>query len=160
MSMPGIWPECCAIEVTGRPATNNAAKTAHRAATDPENIPDNKYDTLSLEASYVAQGQANRAREIHSALACYLALDVKTFDADSEVRLTALVTLEDADGARRTVFLGPCAGGVRVTHRGEEVTVITPQSPLGRQLLGRGVGDVVEVDSGGARKEYEIVGIL
>jgi len=33
-----------------------AAKTAHEASIHEENIPDNKYDTLGLEASYVAQG--------------------------------------------------------------------------------------------------------
>lgn len=32
-----------------------AAQTAHQAATDPENLPDNKYETLALESSYVAQ---------------------------------------------------------------------------------------------------------
>jgi hypothetical protein len=44
-----------------------AAKTAHAAATHEENIPDNKYDTLGLEASYIAQGHANRAQETLSA---------------------------------------------------------------------------------------------
>jgi len=45
-----------------------AAKTAHAAATHEENIPDNKYATLGLEASYLAQGQANRAQDILAAL--------------------------------------------------------------------------------------------
>jgi len=31
-----------------------AAKSAHEASTHEENVPDNKYDTLALEASYVA----------------------------------------------------------------------------------------------------------
>jgi hypothetical protein len=35
-----------------------AAKSAHEAATHEENQPVNRYDTLALEASYVAQGQA------------------------------------------------------------------------------------------------------
>src|SRR3990167_5836127 len=37
-----------------------AAQTAYEAATDEENIAENKYDTLGLEASYLATGQARR----------------------------------------------------------------------------------------------------
>src|SRR5210317_575426 len=75
-----------------------AARTAHAAATHEECVPDNKYDTTGLEASYVAQGQANRAQEIRHALETYKAMVLQTFDEDSPVRLTALVSLEDEDG--------------------------------------------------------------
>ena len=44
----------------------NAARRAHEAATHEENIPDNKYETLALEASYVAQGQANEVGKCKS----------------------------------------------------------------------------------------------
>ena len=37
-----------------------AAQTAYEAATAEENIAENKYDTLGLEASYLATGQARR----------------------------------------------------------------------------------------------------
>lgn len=38
-----------------------AAQIAHEAATHEENIAENKYDTLGLEAAYLATGQARRA---------------------------------------------------------------------------------------------------
>ena len=55
-----------------------AAKAAHEAATHEECAPDNKYDTTALEASYIAQGQANRAQEIRVALEGYRNLDRKS----------------------------------------------------------------------------------
>lgn len=122
-----------------------AAKTAHEAATHEENIPDNKYETLSLEASYVAQGQANRAQEIKVALAAYRNLPLQRFREDAAIRLTALVVLETGDGARKAVFIGPEAGGLKVESGGMEVIVITPNSPLGRGLLGKVAGDRVAV---------------
>src|SRR3954452_15257803 len=85
----------------------DAAKAAHEAATHEENVPDNKYDTLSLEASYVAQGQANRAQELRWALHDYQTLELLEFGEDAAVRLTALVELEAEDGETRTVFIGP-----------------------------------------------------
>lgn len=135
----------------------NAAITAHEASTDSENIPDNKYETLALEASYVAQGQANRAREIKLALEAYKQLKLRRFDDGSPIRLTALVTLNSADAVTRTLFLGPREGGLKVVDRLTEIVVITPASPLGRALIGKCVGDLVGIGAGTGRKEFEIV---
>lgn len=134
-----------------------AAKTAHEASTHEENIPDNKYETLALEASYVAQGQANRAQEIRLALEVYKQLPLQDFEPDSPIRLTALVTLTAEDGSSRTVFIGPQEGGLKINCEGEEVLVITPQSPLGKDLLGKSVGDLIESGLGSGRKEFEII---
>jgi transcription elongation GreA/GreB family factor len=132
-----------------------AAKTAHEAATHEENVPDNKYDTLSLEASYVAQGQANRAQELRWALHDYQTLELLEFGVDAAVRLTALVELEAEDGEARTVLIGPQEGGLKLLLEGEEIMVITPASPLGASLIGKCVGDSVSI----GRKVFEIVGI-
>lgn len=130
-----------------------AAKAAHEAAIHEENIPDNKYDTLSLEASYVAQGQANRAQEIKLALQAYRGLSLQAFDASAEIRLTAMVALEGDDGALKTVFIGPQEGGLKLLLDGEEVLVITAGSPMGRELIGKSLGDTVEIGN----TSYEIV---
>lgn len=135
-----------------------AAKKAHEAATHEENIPDNKYATLGLEASYIAQGQANRAQDIQQALKTFRELKLLMFTESSPIRLTALVELEDEEGESRRVFLGPAAGGLRLAIDGEEVMVITPASPLGRELLGKQCGDVVTIESD-ANREYEIVSV-
>lgn len=137
----------------------NAAKTAHEASTHEENIPDNKYETLALEASYVAQGQANRAQDLRGALEVYRQLALQPFDGDAPVRLTALVTLASGDGSTRTVFIGPLEGGMKIVDHREEIVVITPGSPLGRDLIGKGAGDSVEIGSGAGRKQFEITGV-
>lgn len=134
-----------------------AAKNAHQAAIDEENIPDNKYDTLSLEASYLAQGQANRAQELKAALQAYQNLELQQFSAHGTIRLTALISLEGEDGSSRCIFLGPEEGGLKVHLDQEEIVVITPSSPLGADLLGKEVGD--EVTIGGGKKSFEIVEI-
>lgn len=136
-----------------------AAKTAHSAATHEDNIPDSKYETLALEASYIAQGQANRAQEIQQALTDYRSLVPQEFPEGAPIRLTALVQLEDGDGKQRWLFLGPAAGGMRLQLSGAEVMVITPNSPLGEQLLGLQVDDCFEFFSGGINREYEIVAV-
>jgi transcription elongation GreA/GreB family factor len=133
------------------------ARTAHEAATHAENQPDNEYDTLALEASYVAQGQANRAQEIRQAIETYKQLPVAA--ENDVVRLTSLVTIEAEDGTRKTLFIGPVAGGVKITDQQTDIMVITPASPLGRELLGKSAGDSVEIMTGTTCTEYELVAV-
>ena len=122
-----------------------AAKTAHDAATHQENIPDNKYDTLALESSYLAQGQANRAQEIKSAITQLKRLALKSFTNDDPIRLTALVELEAEDGTTRMIFLAPVAGGLTIHYQNCTYRVVTPESPLGRALLGCQGGDTIQL---------------
>jgi transcription elongation GreA/GreB family factor len=134
-----------------------AAKTAHAAATHDECAPDNKYDTTALEASYIAQGQANRAQEIRSALADYRNLELHDFCPDSQIRLTALTTLEADDGTERIVFLGPAAGGLRISIADQECVVITPEAPLGRALLGKCCDDEIQLGKSNDARSYLII---
>lgn len=134
-----------------------AARAAHLAATDPENSPDNKYETLALESSYIAQGQANRALEIRQAIDLYRQLPLRNFTDNDSVYLTALVVVEADSGSRKTFFLGPAAGGLKLSVDQEEVVVITPESPLGRDLLGKEIGDFVAISVGRLITEYELI---
>lgn len=120
-----------------------AALHSHAAATHEECQPDNKYDTTALEASYIAQGQANRAQEIRQGLEAYRTLELQEFDDDAPIRLSALVTLEDETGRERRLFIGPHAGGMKLTDARGEIVVITPASPWGERLLGLVAGDEV-----------------
>ena len=136
----------------------NAAKTAHDAATHQENIPDNKYDTLALESSYIAQGQANRAQEIKSSITQLRQLSIKTFLPEDPIRLSALVELEEEDGSQRMLFLAPAGGGLVVRCQNRDVRVITPESPLGRVLLGSHLSDIIQLTPDSA--ESEIIAII
>jgi len=139
-----------------------AARASHAAATERENVPDSKYETLALEASYIAQGQANRAAEIRLALEAYRQLELRPFSTNVPIRLTALVELEDEQGRRQRVFIGPAAGGLklRLNDEGTEVTVVTPESPFAQQLLGLRCGDNLELPSGGRLLQYEVVAVV
>jgi transcription elongation GreA/GreB family factor len=136
----------------------NAARTAHNASIDDENQPDNKYDTLALESSYVAQGQANRAQELRQSIDMYKRCE---FHSDSDIiRLASLVSLENENGDLKRIFIGPVEGGLRIATETGDVMVITPASPLGQALIGKSTGDSVEIRTGGADIEYRIDSVL
>lgn len=127
-----------------------AALATHAEATDEENKAEDKYDTRGLEASYLAIGQSKAAEEAAQALAQFSALAVRDLKDGEPVSLGTMVVLE-ANGQSTHYFMGPRAGGTEIEHEGRTVLVITPQSPLGRQLMGRRQGDTLQLDLGGKR---------
>ena len=120
-----------------------AALTAYEAATHEENIAENKYDTLGLEASYLATGQARRAAAIRQTLANWKQLVIRAFDPLLGIQLGALIELSDDEDRRQCLFLGPDGAAMKLQQNGQAVQVIGPQAPLGQSLLGKQVGDEV-----------------
>jgi transcription elongation GreA/GreB family factor len=62
-------------------------------------------------------------------------------------------------GENSFYFLGPRAGGTEVVHEKKEILVITPQSPLGEQLMGKKQGDQPQLTFGGAKQAARIVSV-
>ncbi|WP_285425214.1 transcription elongation factor GreAB [Pseudomonas sp. efr-133-TYG-103a] len=137
-----------------------AAQTAYETATHEENIAENKYDTLGLEASYLAAGQARRVEEIRQSLMQYRNLTLKPFDELRGIQSGDLIVLESASGVARQLFLGPDAAGLKVSVDEGLVTVITARAPLGQTLLGKFDGDEVEIVVNGSRQSFEIVQVV
>lgn len=136
-----------------------AAQTAYEAATAEENIAENKYDTLSLEASYLATGQARRTAELRQALLAYRQLTLRAYAPSQGIQVSQLIELEDTDGTIRRVFLGPEGAGLNITLAGRQVTVITPRSPLGQQLLGKRVDDEIHLSIGATAQCLSIIDV-
>lgn len=137
-----------------------AAQSAHEAATHEENIAENKYDTLGLEASYLAAGQSRRVEEIRQALAAWEGLRLRPFDDAQGIQLGALVWLADARDVEQCLILGPDGAGLKVTLDGQEVRVISPRAPLGQRLLGCAPGDEVQIRVGDRVQLYEVLRAL
>jgi transcription elongation GreA/GreB family factor len=135
-----------------------AAQFARAEATHEQNKAENKYDTRGLEASYLARGQSKQAAELKAAIAEFEKLDGRPFANGEAIGLGALVELEHA-GEKSIYFLGPRAGGTEVLHDRKEILVITPQSPLGEQLMGKKTGDRPQLNFGGAKHPANILSV-
>jgi transcription elongation GreA/GreB family factor len=128
-----------------------SARSAQAEATDEQSKAENKYDTRGLEASYLARGQSRQAMETVQAMQQYLALVAPALERHAAIEVGAVVEVEHL-GEQALYFLGPCAGGTEVVMDGRAVTVITPQSPLGLQLMGAKAGAQV-ILPGGRKKD-------
>jgi transcription elongation GreA/GreB family factor len=135
-----------------------AAQFSRAEATHESSKAESKYDTRGLEASYLARGQSKQAAELEIAIAEFEKLPVKKFADGEAIGIGALVELENG-GEKLFYFIGPRAGGTEVMHDRQEILVITPQSPLGEQLLGKKSGDRLELNLGGARNPVKIISV-
>ena len=118
----------------------HAAMDAHAAATDPGSKAEGKYDTRSLEASYLAVGQARQVDELAEAVRIFDILRLPDFALDDPIDAGALVEV-DLRGETSLLLLVPTAGGLVIEDQGLQITLVTPASALYRNLLGLRVGD-------------------
>ncbi len=122
----------------------SAASEAHAAATDPGSKAEGKYDTRSLEASYLATGQARQVEELAESVRIFEALELPDFNAGDSIDAGALVEAE-IDGEKSCFLLVPAAGGMEINDENREITLLTPSSALYRKLLGMQAGEKLEV---------------
>ena len=134
-----------------------AVRAAHEAATHEENIAENKYDTLGLEAAYLATGQARRAEAIRQAMANWRQFRPSPYDAGKGIQLGALVCLVDSDDKQQQLFLGPDGGSMKLVCGAQIVQVISSEAPLGRAMLGKCEGDEVSIQVAPIRRQFEVL---
>jgi transcription elongation GreA/GreB family factor len=137
-----------------------AALTAHETATHAENVAENKYDTLGLEAAYLASGQARRVAQLQQTLMTWRQLRPRPFDSDQGIQLGALVQTVDEHNREQWLFLGPPGASMKLQHAGEQVQVLGSTAPLGLALLGKRPGDEVSLQVGAAGSSLEVLSAL
>ncbi len=103
-----------------------------------------------------------KATTTHSATAIEATFALESFRAKplrprDPISLGAVVEIEDGL-AGKTLFIAPAGAGEELTGPGGDgfFHVVTPQAPLGRALMGKRVGDVVETMIKGELTEWTI----
>ncbi|MEI8347420.1 MAG: GreA/GreB family elongation factor [Pseudomonadota bacterium] len=127
---------------------------SREVATSTENKADED-DAGNLEASYLESAQSKRLLEIKNGLGILNGLKIREFKAKDLITVTALVKLT-WDKKEFYYFILPESGGLKIDYRNKEIMLITPQSPLGRELLGKKIGETIEVGTPNSTREYEI----
>ena len=125
-----------------------AAGEAHATASHGENKPENQYDTLALEAAYLAHGQSERI----------LQLQQTRINQDDSVRMGACAVLLSENDEERSIFIAP-VGGRELDFEGQKILVVNQEAPVTRRLIGLSVGDEVELTLGGRSAVWELLAI-
>ncbi len=135
------------------------ARATAASATHSEARKEDDKDTRGLEESYLAAGQAQRVADLELERAAFRAMPALAFDDETPLTVGALVLLEDEDGGERILLITTTSGGRKVTVDGRAVSAVTPNAPLGRALLGKIVGDEVEIRVKRRSQVFELVDV-
>lgn len=101
-----------------------------------------------------------RILELQRLLLQYQFLPVPEYTSEDVICPASLVELE-LDGRRSFCFIVPQGGGMVMQIDGKPIQVVSPQSPLGEALLGKRVGQTVQIEtSTRAVRIYSIVSLL
>lgn len=99
---------------------------------------------------------AARRKELESQLLMYRFIPRRTYTSTDEIIPSSLVRLKTGS-VEVYCFLVPQGGGLILEVNGFPVQVLTPHSPLGEELLGKKVGDRIQVRLKVGFREYEIL---
>jgi transcription elongation GreA/GreB family factor len=143
-------------------ATARAARATHDAAAIEARdgaTPDEKREDARAahQLGTIGGAQARRARQAQAdadALATF-----RPEPAVARVTVGAIVEIEDDErGEGRTFFLAPAGAGITLTGPGGDglLSVVTPSSPIGKAVLGKRAGEVVDVTVDGELREWQI----
>lgn len=131
-----------------------AARDATTAEARDGATPDEKREDARAAHQQGTLGKAQQ-RRAQQALAEVDAVAQWKPAAMSKIGVGAIVEIEDADsGEGRTLFLAPVGAGITLTGPGGDgiLSVVTPASPVGKAVLGRKEGELVEI----ADREWQI----
>ncbi len=104
------------------------------------------------------EADQERSAEIQGLLLMYRFLPTRKYTSEDVIIPSALVELQ-LGNTHAYYFVAPQGGGLVTRVQGQAVQVITPQSPLGEALLGKKVGDQINVRVRDSVREYKIVSI-
>jgi transcription elongation GreA/GreB family factor len=129
------------------------AQTTLRAAADAGQ----EAKTGANRAVNLARATETRTQVARAELDAIDAFRPRVFKRGEALGLSAVVEIEDGD-AGRTVFLAPVGAGEELSGPGGDgvFQVVTPVSPIGKALMGKRVGDVIEVMVKGELSEWTI----
>ncbi len=123
--------------------------------------PDEKREDARAAHQLQSMGRAQqkRAQQALADADALVAFKPNAFPPKSRIAVGAIVEIEDADtGEGRTFFLAPVGAGITLTGPGGDghLSVVTPVSPIGKAVVGRTTGEVVDVTVEGDIREWQI----
>jgi len=129
--------------------TEQARQVSLKDSQEAEGAMISRYDTFLEEAQYLAGGQNKRLLEARAVLVLLESLLQRDADVSNQVSLGSMVVIENIGTAERKRFLlvfEGAGGGVfpYPLDENEKISAVSPSSPIGKALFGKGGGEEIE----------------
>ncbi len=135
------------LKTKERPDVINSIAEARAQGDLSENA---EYDAARERQAFVE----GRIQELEGTLSNAQIIDPSTLDVDGKAVFGATVEIEDLESGERVTY--QIVGDVEADIRANRISV---SSPVARALIGKSLGDVVEVHAPAGLREYEVLGV-
>ncbi|NYT24771.1 transcription elongation factor GreA [Alcaligenaceae bacterium] len=135
------------LKTVDRPEVINAIAEARAQGDLSENA---EYDAARERQAFIE----GRIKELEGTLSNAQIIDPTALDVEGRAVFGATVEIEETETGERLTY--QIVGDVEADIRSSKISV---SSPVARALIGKGEGDVVEVQAPGGLREYEIISI-
>jgi transcription elongation factor GreA len=135
------------LKTVERPAVIAAIAEARSHGDLSENA---EYDAAKERQGFIE----GRIKDVEGKLGNAQIIDPRALDADGRVVFGATVELEDMDEGQTVTY--QIVGDDEADIKQNKISL---NSPVARALIGKFAGDVVEVQTPGGRREYEILDV-
>ncbi len=119
-----------------------AAAETHSVSTGDENKQEGKYDTRGIEASYLADAQAEQAKLIEEGI--FKIQNLTLPDEPETAILGSIIILTDDNDNDHQFLILPAGGGIELEYEDQPLTVLTPESPVGKKIIHKALLDKIE----------------
>ncbi len=136
------------LKTNDRPAVIQAIAEARAHGDLSENA---EYSAAREKQSFIE----GRIKELEDKIARAEVIDVSTLHGSLEVKFGATVKLIDADTEEETSY--QIVGEYEADIDAKKISIV---SPLARALIGKGIGDYIEVSAPRGLKSYEVVEVI
>jgi len=137
-----------------------AVQEAADATTHSEAKQEGKYDTRAIEASYLASAQADRLAELDQRILTLDNLDTSGDKSTDIVKISSLIYVKDDDERCKWYMVLPGVAGVSVQIESTTIMILSPESILGSELVGKSIEEDIELSIGGVTKTLTITMII
>lgn len=131
-----------------------SAKAAHQAATHEESRAEDRHDTFAIEASYLAAGQATRVNELEKCVQEFRQY-LEDLHVHQLIQLGSLIKIRNIK--EQEVLIALHGGGAQVDVQDRLLSVMSPNSPMGEELMGFSAGDEFSLETKAGTRTVQII---
>jgi len=135
-----------------------ASKDAQDRANEAEGAMQSRYATFKEEGQNLAGGLKIRHEELKASVSILEdILKTNRFEDHIKIQHYSYVEVEFEDGNESRFFIASIMGGEKLD---ENITIITPASPIGNCLMGKKEGDEFKYMAANIKKRGEVIRIV
>jgi len=133
--------------------TKENQENTQKRANEEEGAMQSRYSTFKAEGQFLAGGLKSILEDLKANTAIIQAMTQERIKVNERIEPLAIAEVEFDDGSKEKFFVIPGSGGEKI----DDLTMISPRTPLGKALMGKEAGDNFTLKVGDKARNGEVI---